>query len=89
MAKIVFQTDEWGGVSGSHHIEFQVNGRTLMVQVNNDVVHVIGPLFEETDNNSCNAWWGLLPGSNLDSLHEYHEAVDAGTLRKSVQPKAQ
>lgn len=79
MAKINFQTDSWGGVKGRHHIEFSVNGRSIMVTVSDDHVHVIdSAAFVEVDARSMNAYYALPKGSRFKTLQKYHEWADRG-----------
>lgn len=86
MAKIIFQTEGWGGVDGRHHIEFGVNGRSIMVTVTDDHIHVIdSATFKEVDARSCNSFHALPKGSRFKTLQEYHEWVDRGSPAQSEE----
>lgn len=80
MAEIVYQTDGWGGVKGAHHIELKVNGKTLMITISDDHVHVIGPTFQDVDARSVNSFYGMLPGGRFKTVQQYHEYVDSGVV---------
>lgn len=80
MARIIYQTDKWGNKEGSHYIEFEVNGRTLQIRVDDKHVHVIGAPFKAVCSRSCNSVYMLPHGSPFDEIYQYHVYVDKLTF---------
>ena len=54
MAKINYQTDEWGGNEGELHFELEVAGKTVMIDVDDSKIHING-FFDKCDQIACNA----------------------------------
>ncbi|MEK0451174.1 MAG: hypothetical protein RL088_3442 [Verrucomicrobiota bacterium] len=51
--RINYATDSWGGQDETH-LEIDWRGRSLMIDINEDRIHVVGPCFE-VDKHSMNA----------------------------------
>lgn len=80
MAEIIRQTDEWSGKKGSHYIEFKINGNVLQIIADDDHVNVIGAPFEDVCTRACNSFYAMLHGGRFDTVQQWHDFREIGTV---------
>lgn len=55
MATITYQTDEWGGIKGCVHLELNMNGKTVMINIKNNLIHIIADSISYINKAALNA----------------------------------
>ena len=54
MTPIKYQTDKWGGDEGRHHLELDMAGKSVVIDIEDGRIHING-FYVRADVIACNA----------------------------------